>query len=103
MRGVTHGRQALETVLNEPIDIVICDYSLPDLDGLQVCRELKRLQPALELFLVTACSNTEIGQAVKACNITEIFHKPLDVEELLEKLAAFASRGDRGEKIFALA
>jgi DNA-binding response OmpR family regulator len=103
VRGVTRGRQAIQLILAEAIDIVICDYSLPDMDGLQVCRELKRLQPELELFLVTAYSNTEIKKAAKACNITEIFHKPLDLEELLEKLAAFSSWVDRGEKTFALA
>jgi CheY-like chemotaxis protein len=56
VHGVTRGRQAIQTILAESIDIVICDYSLPDMDGLQVCRELKRLQPGLKLFLVTAYS-----------------------------------------------
>jgi two-component system response regulator (stage 0 sporulation protein F) len=101
--GATRGRQAIQAVLSEPIDIVICDYSLPDMDGLQVCRELKRLQPELRLFLVTAYSNTEVIKAAKECNVTKIFHKPLDLDELLEKLAVFSSWVGRNEKIFALA
>ena len=104
VHGVTRGRQAIQIILAETIDIVICDYSLPDMDGLQVCRELKRLQPGLKVFLVTAYSNAEIVKAAKECRITKIFHKPLDLEELLAKLAALSSSWlNRDEEIFALA
>ncbi len=104
VHGVTRGRQAIQIILAEAIDIVICDYSLPDMDGLQVCRELKRLQPGLKVFLVTAYSNAEIVKAAKECRITKIFHKPLDLEELLAKLAALSSSWlSCDEEIFALA
>lgn len=104
VHGVTRGLQAIQMILAESIDIVICDYSLPDMDGLQVCRELKRLRPDLKLFLVTAYSNAEIVKAAKECRIARIFHKPLDLDELLEKLAAMSSSWlSRGEEIFALA
>jgi DNA-binding response OmpR family regulator len=104
VHGVTRGHQAIQTILAESIDIVICDYSLPDMDGLQVCRELKRLQPELKLFLVTAYSNAEIVKAAKECRIARIFHKPLDLDALLEKLAAMSSSWlSQGEEIFALA
>lgn len=104
VHGIMRGRQAIQIVLAEAIDIVICDYSLPDMDGLQVCRELKRLQPGLMIFLVTAYSNAEIVKAAKECRIARIFHKPLDVEELLEKLAAMSSSWlSHDGEMFALA
>ncbi len=103
VHGVTRGRQAIQTILAESIDIVICDYSLPDMDGLQVCRELKRLQPGLKLFLVTAYSNAEIMKAAKESSIVKIFHKPLDLDDLLTKLAVTSSWRRRSEGIFALA
>jgi two-component system response regulator (stage 0 sporulation protein F) len=103
VHGVTRGRQAIQTILAESIDIVICDYSLPDMDGLQVCRELRRLQPGLKIFLVTAYSSAELIKAAKECSVTKIFHKPLDLDDLLTKLAATSSWRRRSEAIFALA
>lgn len=91
VNGVTRGQQAIQAILAKSIDIVICDYSLPDMNGLQVCRQLRHLQPQLKLLLVTAHSNHEIVAAARECRVTKIFSKPLDIEELLEKLAVLSS------------
>lgn len=103
VNGVTRGRQAIQTILAMSIDIVICDYSLPDMNGLQVCRQLHYLQPQLQLFLVTAYSNHEIMAAAMECSVIKIFHKPLDVEELLAKLAALSSWRNHSSERLALA
>jgi CheY-like chemotaxis protein len=92
VRGVTRGQKALEVIAREPIDMVLCDYCLPDRDGLQVCRELRRLRANLTLFLVTAYHNTEIVDAAKQCGVERIIDKPIILEELLETLAASAAK-----------
>jgi CheY-like chemotaxis protein len=92
VRGVVNGRQAIEAVKQEPFDIVLCDYCLPGMNGLQVCRELKRLQPHLTLFLVTAHRNLEVVNAARQCGIEKVIAKPLIINELLEVLAAAAAR-----------
>lgn len=91
VNGVTRGQQAIQTILAKSVDIVICDYSLPDMNGLQLCRQLRYLQPQLKLLLVTAHHNHEITAAAQECRVTKIFSKPLDVEALLDKLAALSS------------
>jgi len=91
VNGVTRGQQAIQAILAKSIDIVICDYSLPDMNGLQLCRQLRHLQPKLKLLLVTAHSNHEITAAARECRVTQIFFKPLDIEELLDKLATLSS------------
>ncbi|MFZ5517956.1 MAG: response regulator [Candidatus Zhuqueibacterota bacterium] len=45
VRGVMNGNQALETLENEPADIVLCDYSVPEINCTKICLQLKRLQP----------------------------------------------------------
>jgi two-component system response regulator HydG len=72
--------------------MVLCDYCLPDIDGLQVCRELKRLNPQLVIFLVTAYRNTEVVNAAKQCGIERIIDKPIVPEELFVMLQAAAKR-----------
>jgi CheY-like chemotaxis protein len=92
VRGVMNGRQAIEAAKHEPFDIVLCDYSLPGMDGLQVCRELKRLQPHLALFLVTAYRNLEILNAARLCGIEKVIAKPLVIAELFDTLTAAIAR-----------
>lgn len=101
--GVTRGRLALQSIFRESFDIVICDYSLPDMDGLQVCRELRWLRPELRFFLVTAYSNSEIIKAARECRITRVFHKPLDLDELLAGLATLPTWVKPGQHVYARA
>lgn len=86
VRGVMRGRQAQALVAREHFDVVLCDYKLPDIDGLQVCLALRELRPHLALFLLTAYSSAEITRGAKECGIERIFHKPLDLDELFKAL-----------------
>lgn len=92
VRGVVNGRQAIEAVKQEPFDIILCDYSLPGMNGLQVCRELKRLQPHLALFLVTAYRNLDLVNAARQCGIEKVIAKPLAIAELFDTLHVAAAR-----------
>jgi CheY-like chemotaxis protein len=92
VRGVVSGRQAIEAAKQEPFDIVLCDYSLPGMNGLQVCRELKRLQPHSALFLVTAYRNLEVVNAARQCGIEKVIAKPLVIAELFDTLKVAAAR-----------
>jgi two-component system NtrC family response regulator/two-component system response regulator HydG/two-component system response regulator AtoC len=94
VQGVTHGYKALEIIAREPIDMVLCDYTLPDIDGLQVCHELKRRYSHLAFFLVTAYRNTEVVNAARRCGVEKIIDKPIVLDELFAILAAAAARVD---------
>ena len=86
----TRAKEAFDLIALEPIDMVLCDYCLPDLDGLQVCRLLKQRRSDLLLFLFTAYQNTELVNAAQRCGIAQIIHKPVILEELFAALAAMA-------------
>jgi CheY-like chemotaxis protein len=92
VQGVMRGREAFKVARDEPVDIVLCDYCLPDIDGLQVCRELKRLNPQLVTFLVTAYRNAEVVNAAKQCGIEKIIDKPIVPEELFVMLEVAAKK-----------
>ncbi len=89
--GVTRGHQALAVVTREPIDVVLCDYKLPDIDGLQVCNKLRKLRPHLALFMLTAYNNAEIIRGAKECGIQRVFQKPLDLDELFRTLFSLSA------------
>lgn len=54
---VTHvrtGSEAIDRARNEPFDVCLLDYRLPDREGLEVCREIREAMEDTLILLVTA-------------------------------------------------
>jgi diguanylate cyclase (GGDEF)-like protein len=87
------GRQALETAMDTQPDAIILDLQMPDLDGLEVCRELRAnplFGPTIPIFVTTAgpSGRAERLEAYRA-GAWEFFGQPLDGEAVLLKLKTF--------------
>ena len=50
----TTGSEALETARRQGIDLALLDLGLPDIDGIDVCRGLRRAQPEMVIIMLTA-------------------------------------------------
>lgn len=92
VQGVMQGNEALEVVSTKPVDMVLCDYNLPDINGLQVCRALKRLRPEMVLFMSTAFDDSKIFESAMECGIKKVFTKPVMLDDLLENLFIYSNR-----------
>jgi two-component system response regulator HydG len=58
------GQAALEIVRQQPIDLILTDLKMPQMDGLQLLKAAKMLAPEIEVILITAYG--EVGTAVEA-------------------------------------
>jgi two-component system response regulator HydG len=67
VRTAESGADALRILASEAIDVVLCDLKMPDMDGLDVLRACKRLQPGAEFILMTAFAT--VGTAVEALRL----------------------------------
>ncbi|NIV94893.1 response regulator [candidate division KSB1 bacterium] len=85
--GVSDATQALDVIKRERIDVVLCDYSLPDMKGDQLCEILKKQQPELILFMITAYYDDKLERLLKEGTVKKIFKKPLILEDLFQALA----------------
>jgi two-component system response regulator HydG len=74
------GREAIELLARERVSVVLADLSMPEVDGLEVFRACKRLQPAAELVLMTAYAS--VPSAVEALRLGafEYLTKPFEPE-----------------------
>ncbi len=86
--AATTGEAAIQRANEATIDLLICDFCLPDMNGDRVCEQVRKLQPQCRLFLVTAYGLPEIVEKANTLDIESIFHKPIDLELLLSTIAA---------------
>jgi len=88
---VTHvaaGLPALAAVREHAPDLVLLDLSLPDLDGLDVCRTLRTEHPALPIVMLTA-RNEEVDIIVGlGAGADDYITKPFRVGELVARIRA---------------
>ncbi len=80
VRTADSGTEALRLLSAEPIDVVLCDLKMPDMDGLDVLRACRRLQPQAEFVLMTAYAS--VGTAVEALKLGayDYLTKPFEPE-----------------------
>jgi DNA-binding response OmpR family regulator len=88
------GAQALERAAAGDIDAVVLDLMLPDMDGRQVCRELRQLTAAPVLIL-TARSDRRDKLSGFAAGADDYVVKPFDPPELVARLRALLRRAGR--------
>lgn len=82
------GHEALAQLEKSGFGVILLDYQLPDVDGLQVARCIRKAQPGAIIFLVTAFQLSEL--AVDAGLIDAYFNKPLDFQQLRQALVSLA-------------
>ena len=92
VNGVMQGNDALEIASHEPVDMVLCDYNLPDVDGLRLCQRLRKIRPDAILFLTTAMDSTALVDTARRSGISKIFPKPINLKDLFETLLTYGSK-----------
>jgi two-component system, OmpR family, KDP operon response regulator KdpE len=81
------GRDALDAVAHERPQAVILDLALPDLDGIEVCRRLRRRFEG-PIVVLSAVDNVEKKIAALTSGADDYMTKPFSPGELLARLAA---------------
>ena len=89
--GVEKGLEALDVVAMQTFDIALCDYSLSDMDGLELCQQLKKRWPEMVLFLLTAYDQSRIIETAREFGVAEIFTKPIVPEDLFVILFRYSA------------
>ena len=77
-----NGRRALERLQAGGIDAVVSDLKMPELDGHQLLGAIKKIDPDLQVILVTGFATVEIAVAAMRLGAYGVLQKPFDVDEL---------------------
>ncbi len=87
-----HGFEGEELAATEPYDAVLLDLTLPDRDGLDVCRNLRRREVTCPILIVTALSATRAKVMGLDAGADDYLARPFEPEELLARVRALVRR-----------
>ena len=86
--GVLNGQEALMRLRQERFDLVVLDWGLPDFDGVEICRRLRRTGDTTPVLMLTA--HDALEERVKALDAgaDDFLTKPFELEELHARVRA---------------
>ena len=79
---VTSGLEALECLEFEQYDLVLLDCNLPDVDGLEICKQFRSNNGITPIILLTGSSGSEIAESGMKAGANVVLHKPPDLAKL---------------------
>lgn len=94
---VDRGRDAEEQAASRLYDAIILDVMLPDQDGVQVCRNLRRRGLHTPILMLTALSSTGDKVTALDAGADDYLTKPFELDELRARLRALLRRGQAQE------
>jgi len=81
---------ALEYITHEDIDLVFSDMTMPEMNGLELLRAIRKIDAIVPTVLMTGCGDWGLLSAANECGASEILLKPfepLEFVRLVERLA----------------
>ena len=83
------GEDALQKLQDNKYDVLVSDYKMPGMNGMDLLREAYKKAPGTPRVLMTAFPDLQIAiEAINDARIENFFTKPLDPEEVVDVLEA---------------
>src|SRR5690349_14300330 len=81
-----NGRQAIEALQQERVDLLLSDIRMPDISGVDVLRAAKELNRDIVAFMMTAFASTDTAVEAMRLGAVDYFTKPFSMDELRFKV-----------------
>lgn len=91
-------RSALDAMRENPVDLIISDIEMPDLDGISMSKLALSLNPLVKIILVSAYDKFEYARRAIRLGIFDYIEKPLDYAYLTEKIQNAFQEIERTQK-----
>lgn len=80
------GTEAIDRAKEESYDAIVLDLFMPEMDGLETLKQLKEINPDLQVILLTGHGTIDKGVEAMKLGAMDFVEKPADFKELLEKI-----------------
>lgn len=94
-----NGKNAMDFLKSNPVDIICTDIKMPFMDGLELCAQARILYPHVCLVLLTAYSDFEYARQAIREKVDEYLLKPVDLAEFQKVMESLLTKlGQRKEE-----
>ncbi|RMH69570.1 MAG: response regulator [Gemmatimonadetes bacterium] len=77
------GNDGLTILREQPVDVVLCDLAMPEMDGLEVLRQIRALSPTLPFVILTAQGTVNTAEKGLNLGANHYLQKPVEFDELV--------------------
>jgi len=95
--GASQGEEALRLAAELQPDVILLDITMPDMDGIEICRRLKDILPHAAVLMLSASDNEETVTAALTAGASGYVVKTINHQRLVEGIRAIA----RGEMLLS--
>ena len=100
--GVPDGQQGLEVCRKGDIDLVIADYKMQPMDGMEVLERVKRMDEDIDVVIITAYGTIELAVEAMKKGASDFITKPFSPDELkvrIDKVLEFRRARQRSQRL----
>ncbi|UCE34086.1 MAG: sigma-54-dependent Fis family transcriptional regulator [Deltaproteobacteria bacterium] len=92
------GRQGLDWAIERTYDVVLTDIRMPDIGGMKVLRDVKRINPTLPVIMITGYASVESAVQAMKLGAAEYIEKPFEPEQLLDAVSRALGISEEAEE-----
>jgi len=87
------GKDALAKLREKEFGLILLDIRMPDVDGMEVLRQVRKNRPNIGIIILTAYGTIELAVEAMKLGAVDFIQKPFVPEEIRERVARVMSRG----------
>ena len=88
VEGFTRGEDAVARLLASPADLLVVDYKMPGLNGVEVIRRVRAARPNQRAVMITGHGTAEVVAEATEVRVNGLLFKPFTPSELVEAVVA---------------
>lgn len=81
-----NGREAVDTVQNQKVDVILMDIVMPEIDGFEATRQIKKIDSNIKIICQTAYPSTEHQLESEQCGMDSFLSKPIAAFSMLKAI-----------------
>jgi two-component system, OmpR family, response regulator len=91
------GEAAVALVKDNEFDVVLLDFLMPDMNGIETLKQIKKIRPAIAVIMISAYSCGKTEKSAKSLGASDFVMKPFDLNNLVGKIEGAAMHRNRYE------